>query len=81
VDKKENYMNQEPTDLEQTNGQIHPKAFHYKVKIEGSSEPSFVTVIAVNASSSRRALEQHPAFSSLPASYYGRSDYIIQIND
>ena len=80
MDKKENYMNQEPIDLEQTNGQIHPKAFHYKIKIEGSSEPSFVTVIALNSTSAKNGLSQHPAFSGKTISYYGRSDHIIQVN-
>jgi hypothetical protein len=67
-------------DLEPSNGQIQPKAYHYKVTVEGSSDPFFVTVIAINSSSARAGLESQPAFRGKATSYYGVSDYIIQVN-
>jgi hypothetical protein len=81
--KKENYMNQnsEPLDLQPSNGQIPTRAFHYKIIVEGSSEPFFVTVIAPNATSARAGLEAQPAFRGKTTSYYGVSDYIIQVNN
>lgn len=72
-------MSQEPEDL-LPSGQIQPKAFHYKVIVEGSLEPVFVTVIALNATSAKTGLSNHPAFSGKTTSYYGRSDHIIQVN-
>jgi len=73
-------MNQEPIDLQMTTGSIQPKAFHYKVIIEGSLEPVFVTVIALNATSAKNGLTNHPVFAGKTTSYYGRSDHIIQVN-
>ena len=73
-------MNQEPLDLQPSNGQIQPKAYHYKVTVEGSSDPFFVTVIAINATSARAGLTTQPAFAGKAISYYGVSDHIIQVN-
>lgn len=75
-------MNQEPEDLIQTSGQIQQKAFHYKVKIDESlmSPYVFVTVIALNATSARSGLNQHPAFAGKTATYFGCSEHIIQVN-
>jgi hypothetical protein len=72
-------MSQEPEDLLPAS-QIQPKAFHYKVNIEGSIEPVFVTVIALNATSAKAGLANHPAFAGKTISYYGRSDHIVQVN-
>lgn len=74
-------MSNEPMDLPPSNGQIQPKAFHYKVKIDGSLEPIFVTVIAINASSARAGLAHHQAFAGKSITYYGYSDHIIQVNE
>jgi hypothetical protein len=76
---KENFMNQEPEDL-LPGSQIQPKAFHYKVIVEGSLEPVFVTVIAINSTSAKMGLQQHPAFAGKTINYYGCSEHIIQVN-
>jgi hypothetical protein len=78
--KKENFMLNEPMDLQSSNGQIPIRAFHYKVIVEGSQEPFFVTVLAPNATSARAGLESQPAFRGKTTSYYGVSDHIIQVN-
>ena len=71
----------EPMDLPPASGQIPHKAFHYKVKIDGSLEPIFVTVIAVNATSARAGLAHHSAFEGKSISYYGCSEHVIQVNE
>ncbi len=72
-------MSQDPEDLLPA-GQIQPKAFHYKIIQTGSLEPVFVTVIAVNSSTAKQGLAQHQAFAGKTFSYYGCSDYIMQVN-
>lgn len=79
--KKENFMSNEPMDLQPSNGQIPTRAFHYKVIVEGSAEPFFVTVLAANATSARAGLESQPAFRGKTTSYYGCSDHILQVNN
>ena len=74
-------MSNEPMDLQPSNGQIPTRAFHYKVIVEGSAEPFFVTVLAANATSARAGLESQPAFRGKTTSYYGVSDHIIQVNN
>lgn len=73
-------MSQEPEDLIPTDGQIKSKAFHYKVKVDDSLEPIFITVLATNATTARNGLNQYPSFAGKSINYYGCSEHIIQVN-
>lgn len=68
----------EPTDLEQTNGQIQTKAFHFKVT--HTNRPlMLVTALAPSSTTAREGIKQQ--FPDSLTQMTGYSDHIIQVND
>lgn len=70
----------EPIDLEnsQTNGQIQPKAFRYKVKPQ-TGESFKITVITTSPTVAKMALSQQIPGATFEAD--GFSEHIMQVND
>ena len=66
------------TEVVQTNGQIQPKAFQYKVSLP-NAQVLLITVIATSGSVARDGIKQQ--FPDASISMLGVSDHLIQVND
>jgi hypothetical protein len=70
------HAKEEPLDLQQSNPQIHPRAFWYRVK-DGDTEHQ-VTILAPSSSDAQMGIRSK--FINMPIHYLGVSDIIMQVN-